>query len=189
MEPNISEWIWTARAADDVPEDQVDGADQSEAYPLVRLPTKRRHDQSDETHTICAFHHKQPSALCAWQAPGICEDDGVVLSSEVADDASAEGADEEVQAEGAERGATGNNRAAFLERGAALPGYGGPPVWAAVCRHTCLEYSEPAEELGISDQLLILLFVTMETPLVSLLEKRLESVFELQAVDQHQQLG
>ena len=96
MEPNISEWILTAHAADDAPEDGVDGADESEAYPLVGLPSKGWHDQSNETHAVRAFHRKQPPALGAWQAPGICEDDSVVLSCKVTDDTPAEGADEEI---------------------------------------------------------------------------------------------
>lgn len=58
MEPNIPEWILTAHAADDAPEDGVDGADKSEAYPLVGLPSKGWHDQSNETHVVWAFHHE-----------------------------------------------------------------------------------------------------------------------------------
>lgn len=188
VEPNISEGIWSPRAADDVPEDQVDRADQGEAYPLVRLPPKWRNDKSEETRLVRAVHHEQPSALRAWQAPGVCEDDGVVLSREVAHDAPAEAAAEEVQAEGAERRATSNHRAAFLEGWAALPGYSPGCIWAAVRPHTRLQDSEPAEGLGFSEQLLVL-FIHMETPLVRLLENRLESSFELQAVHQHQQLG
>ena len=194
MEPDISEWIFSARAADDVPEDQVDRADQGQAYPLVGLPAKRRHDQPDETHVVCALHRKQASPLCARQTAGVCEDDGVLLSGKVADDASAEGADEEVQAERAERWATGKHRAALQEGWAALPG--DAPRWVgAAADLTCLEHSEPAEGVSIPHQLrilillVLLLLVAMETPPVSILEDSPESSSELQAVHQQQQPG
>lgn len=124
MKPNISEGILDTQAADEIPEDQLGRADQSEANPLIGLPAKWRHNQPDEMHAACTFHHKQPSTFCAWQAAGVCEDDSVIFSSKVTDDASAEGADEEIQAEGAKRWAAGNNRAALLERRTALPGDG-----------------------------------------------------------------
>lgn len=169
MRPNTSEWIFRAHAADDVPEDHLDRADQGEADPLVPLPAKRRHNQSDEVQTVFSFHRKQPPALCAWQAAGVCEDDSVVLPGEVTDDTSADSADEEIWAEGAERRTTSNNRAAFEQGRAALPG-DEAWIYSAAGRRVCLEYSKPAEELSISHQLLILI-ITMETPLVSLLEK------------------
>lgn len=89
MEPSITEWVLVTCALDDVPEDAVNGADESEANPLVRLPAKRRHNQPNEAHTLCTFHRKQPPALCPWQTASICEDYSVVFSGQVTDDPSA----------------------------------------------------------------------------------------------------
>lgn len=177
---------WNFAAADDAPEDGVDGADKREADPLGRLPSKRRHDHPDESHVAGAAHQEQTPALGARQTPGICEDNSVVLPGEVADDAAAQGADEEIQAEGAERGATRHHRGALPEGRAALPGC--TPHTIAVSQHACLEDGEPAEKASISGELLVL-FTRVKTPLVSILEDCLECFLELQAVHQHEELG
>lgn len=186
QEPPIPGWIMNFAAADDALEDGVDGADKREADPLGRLPSKRRHDHPDESHVAGAAHQEQTSALGARQTPGIREDNSVVLPGEVADDAAAEGADEEIRAEGAERGATRHHRGALPEGRAALPGC--TPHIIAVSHHACLEDGEPAEESSISGELLIL-FTSVKTPLVSILEHCLESLLELQTVHQHEELG
>lgn len=65
VEPNILEQTPEARAAEDAPEDRLDGADEREAYPLVGLPAKRRHYHSDQTRVARALHREYPSSLGA----------------------------------------------------------------------------------------------------------------------------
>lgn len=187
--PDASQRIPADAAARDAPEDDVDRADQREADPLVRLPTERGHDQPEETRVARGLGREQPAALRAGQAPRVREHDGVALPAQVAEDARAEAAAEEVHAEGAEGRAARHDREALAERRAAPPGYGGPcGVGTAGCTHARLQDREPAEGQSVSRQLLVPL-VGVETPLVRLLENCPESACELRAADQHQQLG
>lgn len=185
-EPLIPDRLLNFPATDDVSEDRVDGADQREADPFGGLPSKGRHYDPDESHVAWAVHEEQASALGAGQAPGVCEDDGIVLSAQVADDASAEGADEEIQAEGAKRGAASHHRGTLPEGCAALAGCGSHGRGISQ-HHAGSEDGEPAEKLSVSGQLLVL-FASVKTPLVSFLEHGLESLLELRAVHQQEQL-